>query len=240
MSSIYVLGLLNNKFYVGKSNFPSNRILQHFENNGAAWTKLHKPIKVIQIIRDIDDFDESKYTKVYMQRFGIENVRGGAYVQINLPDYQIKALEDELSAAEDRCFNCKQKGHFVRQCKSPNISLQVESRKRSRDDETSVVLKKNSREPIMNIISEYAAGTFVPRVKFTEVFDYMKNMIWNYKETIPADLTEDDFVLVDNKQTYNLNCFNTNIVRCYKCDRKGHLSSDCKEEYHRDGYILLN
>jgi hypothetical protein len=84
MVYIYVLKLENNKYYIGKTETPKFRIENHFSSNGSEWTKLYKPIKIIEIIPDCDNYDEDKYTKIYMDKYGINNVRGGSYVQIEL------------------------------------------------------------------------------------------------------------------------------------------------------------
>jgi len=83
-TTIYTLELENNKYYVGKSCVSKQRILKHFQEEGSEWTKLYKPIKIIEIIPDCDNYDEDKYTKIYMDKYGINNVRGGSYVQIEL------------------------------------------------------------------------------------------------------------------------------------------------------------
>ena len=78
---IYVIELENNKFYVGRSNIPKQRILNHFKENGSEWTKLYKPIKVLSQIKG-DNIDEEKYTLLYMKKYGIDNVRGGAFCKL--------------------------------------------------------------------------------------------------------------------------------------------------------------
>ena len=82
MIFIYVLKLEQNKYYIGKSNNPNFRLAQHFESNGSEWTKKYKPIEIIDIISDCDDFDEDKYTIKYMHKYGIDNVRGGTFCQL--------------------------------------------------------------------------------------------------------------------------------------------------------------
>jgi hypothetical protein len=84
MVYIYVLKLENNKYYIGKTENPKIRLENHFSSNGSEWTKLYKPIKIIEIIPNCDNYDEDKYTKIYMDKYGIDNVRGGSYVQIEL------------------------------------------------------------------------------------------------------------------------------------------------------------
>jgi hypothetical protein len=43
--------------------------------------------------------DLDKYVKHYMIWFGIDHVRGGSYLNINLPDYQQKTLLEEMNTA---------------------------------------------------------------------------------------------------------------------------------------------
>jgi predicted GIY-YIG superfamily endonuclease len=117
MISIYILKCEDNCFYIGKTERDSiKRIEEHFTNCGSEWTKRYKPINVVEIIENADETDEDKYTKIYMKKYGIENVRGGSYTRINLEEYQIKALQNELCTIDDLCFICMKKGHFAKKC----------------------------------------------------------------------------------------------------------------------------
>ena len=49
MITTYIIGCEGNRYYVGRTNHPEDRILQHFENNGSEWTKKYKPIRVVSI-----------------------------------------------------------------------------------------------------------------------------------------------------------------------------------------------
>jgi hypothetical protein len=117
MVYIYILELENNKYYVGKTTNPGFRLEQHFNNSGSQWTKKYKPIKILEILSNCDDYDEDKYTKMYMDKFGINNVRGGSYVQIKLNKVTITSLEKMNRGTTDKCFLCGKKGHFVKDCK---------------------------------------------------------------------------------------------------------------------------
>ena len=115
-TNIYVLRLSRGKYYVGKSDDPAKRFEDHLRGNGSTWTRKYKPLKIEKIIKNASPFDEDKITKEYMLKFGIENVRGGSYIEEELDDIQIEMLDREMRMAEDRCTRCGREGHFVKDC----------------------------------------------------------------------------------------------------------------------------
>jgi len=74
MVFIYALKLEQGKYYIGKTNSPGFRIDQHFQSGGSTWTRKYNPISVLEIINNCDDYDEDKYTRIYMDKYGIEFV----------------------------------------------------------------------------------------------------------------------------------------------------------------------
>ena len=115
-TNIYVLKLQNNKYYVGKSNNILEMYKQHVSGNGSAWTKKYKPINIEKTYTKMSDFDEDKITKMYMYKYGFNNVRGGSYIQIELDEIQILSLKRELWGAKNLCTNCGRSGHFIKNC----------------------------------------------------------------------------------------------------------------------------
>jgi len=122
---IYVLRLENNKYYVGKTKDLLKRLDSHKNGSASNWTKKYKPIFVERVIERASIFDEDKYTKEYMNKYGIDNVRGGAYVMEILSDDQINLLLREITAANDCCIKCGMKGHFISNCKNKTNSLNI-------------------------------------------------------------------------------------------------------------------
>ena len=118
MVYIYILQLEQGKYYIGKTNNPQFRIENHFNFNGSAsaWTTKYKPIKIIKIIPNCDDYDEDKYTRIYMDNYGINNVRGGSYVQMVLDTTTITHLQQMSNGTNNKCFICSKEGHFAKDC----------------------------------------------------------------------------------------------------------------------------
>jgi hypothetical protein len=123
MVCIYILELENNKYYVGKTANPTSRFEDHQNGNGSEWTRLYKPLRLIEVIEG-DDYDEDKYTFIYMNKYGIENVRGGSFSQIHFSKETREILTRILNGSNNNCFNCGDKNHFVRECKIPRFTKQ--------------------------------------------------------------------------------------------------------------------
>ena len=115
MVYIYVLKLQNSKYYVGKTSNPYFRIESQFKSEGSEWTKIHKPVKLLKIIEG-DDYDEDKYTKIYMDKYGIDNVRGGSYTSVKLDKQTKNQLVKISNSTNNRCFKCGKEGHFAKNC----------------------------------------------------------------------------------------------------------------------------
>jgi hypothetical protein len=123
---VYVLKLENKKYYIGKSNDIKRRIWIHTNNNGSKWTSKNKLIKRIpNITNDTGVFSELIETLECMKMYGIDNVRGSMFTQINLSN------DDKIKAAElycemyDLCRKCGSNKHFITNCNNNKIELWV-------------------------------------------------------------------------------------------------------------------
>lgn len=138
--NIYVLQLEAGKYYIGKtSKNICERYQEHIKGEGSAWTRKYKPVCVVEEYNNVSDFDEDKITKIYMAEYGIENVRGGAYCRMVLPNSLIKLLYREIWHAQNRCLECGSRVHYVAKCKSfidekTNTLFRVETIERNNFD----------------------------------------------------------------------------------------------------------
>lgn len=116
MTKIYTLQLQKGKYYVGKTENIGKRFEEHNSGNGCIFTRIYKPIKIIETFELKSQFDEDIQVKKMMLKYGIENVRGGSYSSQYLSEEELFCLEKELFSAKDRCYNCGEKGHFSKDC----------------------------------------------------------------------------------------------------------------------------
>lgn len=113
---IYVLECEHGKYYVGKTNNCTKRFAQHVRSQGAVWTRMHPPKRIVEVKEAFDGYEEDKITKMYMAKYGIDNVRGGSYTQPDLDDSTKQFITKEVITAHDLCYRCGGKGHFANEC----------------------------------------------------------------------------------------------------------------------------
>ena len=83
---VYTLQLENGCYYVGWSSSWEKlgyRLNSHFTSQGAAWTKLHTPCKVISVELGDKHLEGETILKL-AKTYGWEKTRGAAWCQVNL------------------------------------------------------------------------------------------------------------------------------------------------------------
>ena len=116
MSTLYILQLEDDKWYVGKTDDVQKRYEQHKSGKGSEWTKLYKPVKIVGTYPVTSIHDETNKTKDLMKKYGIDNVRGGAHCQVDLTEEQENGIRHEIRSANDTCYKCGRSGHFANKC----------------------------------------------------------------------------------------------------------------------------
>lgn len=122
--TVYALELESGKYYIGKTRDIAKRYNEHLTGyNSSAWTRRHKPIKLISTIENAHCLDEDKLTVEYMMKYGIENVRGGPYVSTTLPNEIKEHITRRIRMASDMCVHCGSLEHFCTKCPvAPDLS----------------------------------------------------------------------------------------------------------------------
>jgi len=116
MEQIYILRLRAGKYYIGKTKNVDKRWAEHTAGCGSGWTKKYPPLSLVKSVVSTSQFDEDRYVKEYMGKYGIENVRGGTYSNVVLDANCIALLEKEIRHSKNLCVRCGRGTHFVKDC----------------------------------------------------------------------------------------------------------------------------
>lgn len=237
MVYIYILQLEQGKYYVGKTINPSFRLDSHFNQNGSAWTKLYKPIKMIELIPNCDDYDEDKYTRMFMDKYGIDNVRGGSFVSVQLEESTRTHLIRMQNGTNDKCFKCGKPGHFAKQCEKKKEVM--EPKDEPCTCPTSYFSKhRKSRCLLLNTIKstneavvwscDYCDKVFTDKRKC----DYHEQSCeYNNEESESGESGESESGESESEEDFD-------VVVCFRCGRDGHYATTCYASKHIRGYYL--
>jgi predicted GIY-YIG superfamily endonuclease len=141
MEQIYILRLRAGKYYIGKTKNVDKRWAEHTAGCGSGWTKKYPPLSLVKSVVSTSQFDEDRYVKEYMEKYGIENVRGGTYSNVVLDANCIAVLEKEIRHSKNLCVRCGRGTHFVKDCYATTDSDGVAIKDVAKDT------KKNATPP---------------------------------------------------------------------------------------------
>ena len=209
-TNIYVLRLEGGRYYIGKSDNVMNRYKQHINGKGSSWTRKYKPISLEKIIENVSSFEEDKITKEYMSKYGIDKVRGGSYVEVELSEFQIDAIKMEIWGAKDLCSQCGRNGHWKKDCYAKtDVSGNKIEYEEDEDDE---------EDDIDEWECEYCDRTFTTEFGCCVHEKSCKGKIKN--------------------NSYLKQPTTNKGGSCYRCGNSGHYSPDCYATKHIKGYYI--
>jgi hypothetical protein len=227
---IYILQLKNKKYYVGKTSNPNFRLEQHFNSSGSQWTKTYNPYKVIEIIPNCDDYDEDKYTLKCMEKYGINNVRGGSFCELKLNKNNLETIKKMITSSTNKCYICGEKGHFAKDCNNDDDNLLEEFNNLLVDNDLCFRCYRKGH---------YASNCYA---KMTITGDEIEDSDDKIIEIFCCSYCDKEFDTLKGATCHeNLYCKNKKIKQkntCYRCGRKDHYANVCYASRHVNGKYL--
>ena len=237
MVFIYILQLEQGKYYVGKTTNYAFRLEQHFGSSGSAWTKKYKPINVLELIPNCDNYDEDKHTLKCMEKYGINNVRGGSFCEIKLSDNNIITLNQMIKGVTDKCYICGKLDHFANDCKKHSVNPKTPTINVNEkcDCPTSYFSSHRRGKCLLNKIISYFEDENENIDKLLKLLikrDANKNEDDNKNDDTKNDEKKNDEKKNDDNKPQIKN------ITCFRCGRIGHYSTSCYASKHVKGYYL--
>jgi len=122
-TNIYIIRLEQNKYFIGEAVNLEKRLKDHSEGKVSQYTNIYRPISIKKIIPDSNPKHLDKYVIKYMEKYGMNMVRGGSFENEILTKEQIKYLKSQ-GIKEQQQQSITQEQQKQKSYEQPTLTLQ--------------------------------------------------------------------------------------------------------------------
>jgi hypothetical protein len=159
-----------------------------------------------------------------MDKYGIDNVRGGSFVSIMLNKPTIDILQQMSNGTNNKCFTCGGNGHFSKDCTKQITPIRHVNTHNLPKKQLNNKLGDDMDEYIFDYYDsdEYEEIEYKPASKIVYVQQPPKIV---YVQQPPKTV----YVQHTQKPVYTRHPKNTSCgkTKCFRCGRTGHYSPTC-------------
>jgi len=99
--TLFVFKLQEDKYYIGFTTDYERIFVEWKVGFGPAWTKKYRPVSVELIIENAEGYHETQVLYEYFKKYGIDAVRGGPYLSVELTKEQKTSIQAKIDSIDD-------------------------------------------------------------------------------------------------------------------------------------------
>jgi len=223
---IYIIRQECGKYFIVKKNTPSitiyditNLAREHKQK----WLLQYKPVQIMEIIHSLDHWDEDKITLKYMDKHGIDNVRGGSFSAVILTSEEIFTIRTMISSANGKCSVCDALGHTKINCPILTEFNDYEVIINSRDN--TLLTTEDTNKPDKNTLPK-------SDTKLVMGYDLISSSAKEYMSSA---------ILSVSTATSSIwqSWFGSNKSKCLRCGHDGHKTGNCNNDIKCEDSLIF-
>lgn len=99
--TLFVFKLQEDKYYLGFTTDYERIFVEWKVGFGPEWTRKYRPVSVELVIENAESYHETEILYKYFKKYGVDAVRGGPYLSLELTKEQKANIQAKIDSMED-------------------------------------------------------------------------------------------------------------------------------------------